>query len=56
MTPGGKPEKTEGDDEQACADLYRSLPFDDGNKQREGQDYQQHREYMAGRERSKRDH
>ena len=56
MTPAGKPEKTEGDNEEACADLYRALPFDDGNQQCEGQDHQQHREQMAGRERPKRGH
>ena len=32
MTPAGKPEKTKGDNEEACADLYRALPFDDGNQ------------------------
>ena len=56
MAPVGKPEQTEGDDKEAGADLYRALPFDDGNEQREGKDHQQHREQMAGRERPKRGH
>jgi hypothetical protein len=56
MAPVGQPIKTEGDDEEAGADLYRALPFDHGNQQREGQDHEQHREQMADRERPKRGH
>ena len=56
MAPVGKPEQTKGDDEEARPDLYRALPFDDGNEQREGKDNQQHCEQMADRERPKRGH
>jgi hypothetical protein len=56
MSPVGKPEQAERDDKEACCDLYRTLPFDDGDEQREGKDHEQHREQMADRERRERSH
>jgi hypothetical protein len=53
MASVGQPEQTEGDNKEACADLYRALPFDDGNEQREGKDHKEHCEQMADRERPK---
>ena len=51
-----KPEDTEPDDEQAGADLYLALPFDEGDQQREGKKHQKHCKQMAGRQRPKRGH
>ena len=48
--------ETEGDDEEAGSDLYRALPFDEDDQQREGKDHEQHCQQMTGRERHKRGH
>ena len=49
MTPVDKAEDTEPRDEEAGADLYLALPFDQGDQQTERKDYHEHREQMAGR-------
>ena len=56
MAPVEKPEDTEPDDQEAGADPYLALPFDEGDQQREGKDHHEHREQMAGRQRPKRGH
>ena len=42
MAPVDKPEDAEPDDQQTCADLDLTLPFDKGDEQREGQEHQEH--------------
>ena len=49
MATVDKPENSEPDDEQACADLYLMAPIDHRGQQCEGQDNNEHREEMAGR-------
>lgn len=42
MAPVDNPEGAEGDDTEAGAKLDLPLPFDEGDQQCEGQDYQKH--------------
>jgi hypothetical protein len=49
MAPVGEPEDTEPDNQEAGADLDLSLPFDEGDEQREGKKHQEHRQQMADR-------
>ena len=49
MAPVDKPEDAEPDDEEASADLYLVLPFDQRGQQRKGEEYDEHRKQMAGR-------
>ena len=49
MAPVDEPEDTEPDDQEAGADLDLSLPFDEGDQQREGKDHQEHCQQMADR-------
>ena len=51
MAPVDEPEDAEADDQEAGADPDRPLPFDERDQQREGQDYQEHRQQMADRQR-----
>ena len=49
MAPVDEPEETEPDDQEAGADLDLLLPFDEGDKQPEGKQHQEHRQQMAHR-------
>ena len=42
-----KQEDTESDDQKAGAELDLTLPFDQGNEQREGEDDQKHGQQVA---------
>jgi hypothetical protein len=42
MAPVEEPEDTEPDDQDARAGLNLTLPFDEGDEQRERKNYQQH--------------
>lgn len=42
-----EPEDTEADDQKAGAELDLTLPFDQGNEQREGKDDQKHGQQVA---------
>jgi hypothetical protein len=54
MAPIDKAEDTEPDNQETGADLDLALPFDEGDQQREGEEHQQHRQQMAGRQRHQR--
>jgi hypothetical protein len=47
MAPVDQPEDTKPDDQEAGPDLDLSLPFDEGDKQPEGKEHQEHRQQMA---------
>jgi hypothetical protein len=49
MAPVYEPKDAESDDQEAGADLDLSLPLDEGDQQREGKDYHEHRQQMADR-------
>jgi hypothetical protein len=49
MAPVDYSEHTEPDDQEAGTDLDLSLPFDEGNQQREGKDHHEYRQQMADR-------
>jgi hypothetical protein len=56
MAPVDKPIDAEKDDKQASANPDRTLPFDEGDEQREWKDHEQHREQVADGERAERGH
>ena len=43
-----KPEDTEADHQKAGTELDRTLPFDQGDEQREGKNDQKHGQQVAG--------
>ena len=47
MAAVDEPEDTEGDDQEAGADLNLALPLDESDEQRERKNHQQRRQQMA---------